>query len=430
MNLMRVPKVFYGWWIVLTAFITMVLSIGSYFSFGVFFKELLKEFSLSRAELSAVQSIQGVLAILIIPLIGRWIDSYGPRRAMMIGMVLLGICFILLSRLNALWQLYIIYVFIAVGLVATGPLPISKVISCWFDRRRGMALSFAFLGTEFGGFLLVPLSNHLISQFGWRISYFILGLLIWVITLPALNWLMKDSPEEMGLQPDGEKQLVGIEGGTNPPPSALFSVTERSFSPSEAIRTINFWLFSFAFFLLGMGIVFLFSHMVPFLTDKGLTAKTAAFILSLLFGFSAVGKIGMGFISDKYDTRYTMILICLIISTGMLILWTMESTLMTYIGSIIFGLGMGGMPVIRTIIIRENFGLIHFTEISGYIMVAMAIGSAISPFGAGYIFDITGSYSIAFFSGMTAAFLAAMAIFFAQPPKLKFVPSGSHAISD
>jgi len=86
--------------------------------------------------------------------------------------------------------------------------------------------------------------------------------------------------------------------------------------------------------------------------------------------------------------------------------------------------------VIRTIIIRENFGLIHFTEISGYIMVAMAIGSAISPFGAGYIFDITGSYSIAFFSGMTAAFLAAMAIFFAQPPKLKFVPSGSHAISD
>src|SRR5713101_7748729 len=202
----RSGKVFYGWWVVLAAGVGLALHAGPIIAatFGVFFKPLSQEFGWSRAEVSLAFSLATLVGSGAVLVVGRLVDRFGARKVILPSVVLFGLGVLSLSSLSPfLWHFYALY--LVLGIVGSGTTPVaySQVISHWFDQRRGFALALAISGSSVGAFIMPPLTQALITAVGWRQAYVVLGLLIIGGTLPVVGLLLKESPQLMGLAPDG-----------------------------------------------------------------------------------------------------------------------------------------------------------------------------------------------------------------------------------
>ena len=290
-------KVFYGWWVVLAAGIGLLSAPILPVTFGVFLKPLSQEFSWSRTQISLAFSLLTLAVTGAVPLIGRLVDQGGARRMIMPAMVLFGLGVLSLAFLSAhLWHLYVVYLFLGVVSGGKGPVPYAKVIARWFDRKRGLALGITLAGISLGAFILPPLAQALITGVGWRRAYMVLGLLPVVISLPVVGVLLKESPRGMGMWPDG---ATGPRAGATAPQGQ-----EPGLSGREAWHTGTFWLLVGAFFLLAVSFHGQLIHLVPLLTDRGVSAPRAA--LALCGG----GGIPTGTRWDGLSTRPLLCLDC------------------------------------------------------------------------------------------------------------------------
>ena len=380
------PRIFYGWVIVFTAGIGLLLGYAPVFvySFSVFIKSLAQDFHTSRTSISFAFTLANVMQSVGAPLIGRLVDRFGAHKVIVPSTVIFGLVIISFKYFStSLWQLYAF--FIVIGLIGTGtaPVPYGIVVSRWFDRRRGLALGLMMMGLSSGAILMPPIAQHLIILFGWRTSYAIVGFVVLAISVPVVGIFLKDSPEKMGLQPDGEPDLNT---------GSIERKNEQGVNWSVARREPTFWFLASAFFLLGASVHACVIHLVPMLTDRGISVERAAFASSLLGVALLIGRVFTGYFLDRFFGPYVAMLLFSGVAVGISLFLTGAGGSLPLLAVFLVGLGMGAEADIIAYLTSRYFGLRSFGEIYGYLFATFTLAGALGPVLMGVGFDHLGSY--------------------------------------
>jgi MFS family permease len=399
-------RFFYGWVVAGVAFLVMVVCFGVQYSFGIFFKPLIAEFGWNRAETSGIFSVYMVTRGCFSILMGFFCDKYGPRRTVAIGGISLGLGLLLTSRADAIWQLYILYSTMGGLGAASFYAPLLSTLSKWFVKKRGLVFGVFTSGIGVGAVIFSPLAELLISTYNWRTSYIILGVTMLVVTITAAL-LVRQSPEEMGLWPNGGKPH-------SDPNRELDrqSRGERGFSLGRAMRTAPFWVIFMVETINYIITVTPMVHIVAFATDCGISSMTAASFLAIIGGFSIVGRLVVGAISDRMGTRYLLPITFIIMAVMLFSLTLSRNLMMFYIFSIIFGFAYGGSVPLIPAITANYFGLASMGAILGAIMFGGVVGGGLGPLMAGQIYDSTKSYNFAFSALGILAMIGALLPFY------------------
>jgi len=379
------PKFFYGYIIVLAGFFIQVVGWGLCSTFGVFFNPLLIEFGWTRAMISGAFSLSFLILGFISIIVGGLNDRLGPRMIMVVCGFFVGLGYLLMSQLNTIWQLYLFYgVIVGIGMSGMDVLSLST-IARWFVRRRGMMSGIVKAGAGIGILIMPPIANWLISSYGWRTSYFIIGIIALVFIILVAQFLRRD-PAQMGQLPDGEEEvnigcLNSVDGG---------------FSLQEAIHARQFWMLCVIFFLVTFCAEAIMVHIVPHATDLGISAASAANILAGIGGVSIVGRFVMGSAGDRAGNRLAIIVCFLILLVSLLWMLVAKDLWMLYLFACVYGFAHGGFFALISPSVAEFFGLSSHGVILGAVFCPTTIGGAIGPVLAGHIFDVTSSYQLVF----------------------------------
>jgi sugar phosphate permease len=303
----------------------------------------------------------------------------------------------------------------AIGWSGTSLIPINTLIANWFIRKRGTAMGITMTGLSLGGVILVPFMVFLTSRWGLKVALPILGAMFWVVIIPIALLFMKRRPSDLGQYPDGEEMAMTPADGEPSQPHG-YETQYRSWTGPQAMRTTTFWAIVAAFMLaLGGQIAFLM-HQVSFLSLY-IGPAGAASAVSVTAGASIVGRLFLGPIADRFDKRYVSVVCFLIQGSAMFALAHTSHVAVLYLGTFAFGLTMGGILMMQSLIIGECFGFVSFGTVSGWTGFFSMSGSAFGPVVAGLIFDATQSYRMAFTIFAIASVMAMLAILFARPPK-------------
>jgi predicted MFS family arabinose efflux permease len=295
------------------------------------------------------------------------------------------------------------------GVVGSGTTPVgySKVISHWFDNRRGIALALAMAGGSVGAFLMAPVAQALVTAVGWRHAYVVLGLLTIVGTLPVVGLLLKESPHLMGLVPDG---VLGAEAG-----SASQDGHEQGLSGREAWHSGSFWLMVGAFLLASVSFHGCFIHLVPLLTDRGFTSQNAALAMSVAATGGFVGRLGCGYLLDRVFAPYVAVGFFGAAARGLGLLWSGVGDALAFVAAVLLGLLVGAETDLMAYMVSRYFGLQAFGEIYSYAFAAFVLGGSIGPLLMGIGFDATGSYSLVL-GGLVVSVLTAAGLMLGLGP--------------
>lgn len=414
-------KIFYGWWIVLATNIICMFGYGTWlYSFGVFFKPMASEFGWTRAMTAGAYSLRSIEGGIASPVVGWAVDRYGSRWIILIGAIVSGLSFVLMPQINSLLGFYLVYgVLLSAGMSAMLYLPAWSVIANWFRRRLSMAMALLASGAGFGGIICAPLAAFLIVQFGWRTAFIVLGVMLWAIAIP-LALVVRNTPEEMGLRPDGDPPETEVAAETRSQELRPES-PQTDYTLKQALSSSTFWILALAFFFQGLSHSTVIVHTVPALTDAGIPTEKAAFSIGLLTLVSVIGRLSFGYLGDRFTKRYLFMVTYSMMGCGVLVLMIAKSMTTVYLFILLFGVGFGGnvplMPAIRT----EYFGRASLGKIQGFMNPFSMFAGATGPIFAGYIFDTTGSYQISFLVTGFLTFGAVVTMFFARPA----VPGGS-----
>ncbi|MFH1489123.1 MAG: MFS transporter [Pseudomonadota bacterium] len=411
-------EIFYGVWVVAGCFVLLFLFSGAgFYSFGVFIKPLEEHFGWGRAAISSTISIYLLLQGIAGPFVGQLIDTWGPKKVMTFFAIGTGLCFILVSFTHSLWYLYLSYGLLSVANSGIGFIPVSSVLARWFIRRRGTAIGSAMVGMAAGGLVLAPLSSLISYHFGWRISFVFLGILVWTLSLPIILFVIKGSPAEIGLLPDGgrsENMDISIS------PDRSDSVTkpaEQEWPIRAALGSKAFRWIVVSFFLAPMAQMGVLQHQVPLIVDSGISQTTAAAALGLTAGFGGAGKICFGRISEFVPVHYVTMLCFVLQAVAVLILLNFRSMGMIWVYVMIFGFGMGGVIVLLPLVVGQFFGLTAFSVIVGTVSLVHAFGSSSGALLSGLIYDHLGSYHYALIFYIVIYLVATLTIFMGGKPK-------------
>jgi MFS family permease len=380
------PRIFYGWVIVLTAGVGLMLGYAPVFvySFSVFIKSLAQDFHSSRTSISFAFTLASLMQSVGAPLIGRLVDRFGARKLIVPSTVIFALVLISFKYFStSLWQLYAF--FIVIGFVGTGaaPVPYGIVVSRWFDKRRGLALGLMMFGISIGAILLPPIAQRLIVLFGWRTTYALIGFAVLAISVPVVGIFLKDSPQKIGLRPDGMlDSSTGSQGRKD----------EQGVSWSVARTKPAFWILASAFFLVGASVHACVVHLVPMLTDRGINAERAALASSLLGVALLVGRVFAGYLLDRFFGPYVAMVLFTGVTVGISLLWTGAGGTLTLLAAFLVGLGMGAEADIIAFLTSRYFGLRSFGEIYGYLFATFSLAGAVGPVLMGVGFDRLGSY--------------------------------------
>ncbi|MGB2666567.1 MAG: MFS transporter [Candidatus Acidiferrum sp.] len=395
-------KVFYGWWVALIAALGLFLNTATIivFPFGVFAKAMGQEFHSGRAKISLAFTIHNLTAAFFVPFAGQLVDRYGPRRVLLPFTVLLGLILVSSRFLSeAIWQLYLFY--FALGLVSggAGAMSYTHLISGWFDRQRGLALSVMMLGMGAGAIVMPSIAQRLVAMFGWRLSYSIFGLAVLLIPLPMLVAFLKERPESMGLLPDG-----AAEG----PVSRPIVVNANGLTLREAANTSAFWIIVCVLFLITASVHACFIHLPALLTDRGSSAQLAAFASSLLGVGLFVGRVGCGYLLDQFFAPRVAGLLFSTVAAGIALLALGHAISSVLVAAFLVGLGIGAEVDIIAYLTSRYFGLRSYGAIFGSIWAVFGVSGGLGAYLMGFGFDKTGSYVVPLSGFFCAAVLAVL----------------------
>ena len=363
----------------------LLVSFGIMDSFGVFIKPFISGFAWSRWMISASYSLSFLIFGFVGIVMGGLADRFGPRVILTCCGLFLGLGYLLMSQLNALWQLYLFQgVIIGVGMSALYA-PVLSLIARWFIRRRGSMTGLALSGMGIGQLVTPPIISRLIALYDWRYTYIFLGITVIVVVVLATQFLKRD-PIAIGQVPYGDR---GNDGQVAPP-------ADRGYSLPEAARIFPFWGVVFIKFCYGYYMFSVVVHIIPHVTDLGFSPVHAANILAVSGAAIVVGSFALGRAGDRIGPRQVFI-ICFIVALVSLLWLTQSGSMwMLYIFSVIIGLANGGNVVSDSPLVARLFGLNAMGAIVGVSSCAFSIGAALGPVITGYIFDSTGSYKTAF----------------------------------
>jgi MFS family permease len=386
-NLTRTSsRFFYGYIVVAAAMLIILLTYGIRTGFGVFFKPMLTEFNWTRALTSGAVTLSMVMQGLWGIYMGKLNDKFGSRLVITLCCFLSGLGLLLLSLMSSAWQLYLFYgVVIGMGMGGVF-VALFSTVARWFVKQRGRMTGVVMSGIGAGTLIMAPVSNWLITIYDWRMSYIILGGVVMVIGITAAQFLRRD-PAQMGLVPDGKSEQGGEQD--------LAPVIE-GLSLKQAVSTRQFWMLALIFFCLGYCIFAITVHVVPHITDLGISATMAANILATTGGIQTIGGVALGSAADRIGNKRVLAIGSILLSAGMFWLVTIREVWMFYVFAVIYGFGVSGGGVMEPTMVAELFGIKSHGLILGVVSFVFTIGGAVGPVITGYIFDVTASYELAF----------------------------------
>ena len=381
--------------------VTLAIASGLYFSFPIFFVALLEEFGWSRGATAVAFSISSIVQGMLSPVVGTLVDRVGPRRVMLGGACLLGGACMLSSRIDSLASLYLVSgVLAAVGVCAVSWIPSGVLIARWFAERRGSMMGLAFSGMGAGVLVIGPLAQWLIAGHGWRAAYLVLGLGTLVVLVPLVLLGVREAPV-----------VAPARGDVSAPGRAGAEV-------GDALRTRAFWALFFAYLCTPLAVFSVVTHSVAFAVDHGFARLFVAGIFGLTGLLSTVGRIVFGVAADRIGrtTSATISYGCTAVGTLCLLgleMWPHAAALYGY--ALFFGLGFGARGPIITAIASQLFPGRRFGVIYGILSVGNGIGGGVAPWFGGFVYDLTGSYRIAFLIAVGFCGLGSACFWLARP---------------
>ena len=393
------------WMVVGAVWVTLAIASGLYFSFPVFFVALLEEFGWPRGATAAAFSISSIAQGALSPVVGMLVDRVGPRRVMLGGAVVLGSACALASRIDSLASLYLVTgVLAAAGVCAVSWIPSGALIARWFAERRGSMMGLAFSGMGAGVLVIGPLAQWLITGYGWRAAYLVLGLGTLVVLVPLVALGVREPP--VAATPGR-----GDVSGPTPPADAGREV-------GDALRTRAFWALFFAYLCTPLAVFSVVTHQVAFAVDHGFPRLFVAGIFGLTGLLSTVGRIVFGVAADRIGrtTSATISYGCTAVGTLCLLgleVWPHVAAL--YLYALFFGLGFGARGPIITAMASQLFPGRRFGVIYGMLSVGNGIGGGVAPWFGGVVHDLTGSYRVAFLVAVGFCVLGSLCFWLARP---------------
>jgi MFS family permease len=424
---------FYGWIVVACAFVTMGIGVNARTAFSLLFPPILEEFRWDRGVTAGAFSFGFLASAGFGPFMGRLLDRRGPRVVVELGVILLGLGLALATLVREPWQLYLtLGLLVGGGTVCLGYTGQSLFLPNWFVRRRGLAMGIAFSGVGVGSIVLLPWVQTLIVRSGWRSACVAIAILSFAVLVP-LNLLLRKRPEDLGLTPDGDQASRGAARGTSHPGNVVDPAwVAIEWTLARAMRTDRFWWIALGF-AAGMFSWYVVQvHQTKYLIDIGFTPTLAAWALGLVSLGGIPGQIALGHLSDRVGREWV---------------WTLGSLGFVLCYAALLALPYHPTPVLLAVMVAcqgvlgygvtsvfpavpaELFQGRHYGTIFGTLSLASLVGGALGPWAAGALYDITGTYVIAFSIAMATSVISAIAIWLAAPRKVRAVAGRVHRIA-
>jgi len=370
----------HNWLVVAALFVTLFLVFGSgYNTQSVFFTPVLRYFGWSRARLSSLQTALALTAGMSVPLVGWLLDRVQARAVIGVGIVLAAGGFLMAGRAHSFEAMTMAYVLLGLGIGAGTLLPCSLVVANVFSDQRGRALGLTMAGTTVGGMIMTIVANYIIGRAGWRAGYIILAVPMILIALPMVLLLVRAQPQRAS--------RAGRDEASNALPGLAIA---------EALRARSFWMIAAAQFCFAFAVTGGSLHTIPFLIVIGYTPTSAALVFSVTMGLAALGKIVLGFAAERTGSRIALAANLILIAIGQILLLGARSPAMLITYAAVYGLSSGAPLALIPLAIAESLGLKRFGSLSGLAGVFMTIGAGTGPVVAGFLFDVTKSYQMAF----------------------------------
>ncbi len=416
---LRPKNVFYGWWVIASALVTSTLSTGLlFYGFGAFFMPLAEEFKVSRTAITGALSFARLEGGMLGPVVGYAIDRVGPKIVAIIGVLFLGIGFLLLTGVHSLLVFYLVFVLLisvgdSVGLGA----PYSTAAANWFVKNRSLALAIVFSGVGIGA-TFVPLIAWSIDHYGWRPTAAFSGVASLAIGIPCA-FVLRHRPEDQGLLPDGEKvsRTVATPPSAVSPPTDAASAESVDFTAWEALGTSSFWLITLSITCRSAINNIFAVHLIPLLQDKGYSPSLAAAVISVMGVSGLFGRIIIGWLGDRVNKRYLLAGLMVGVFGSLGLLLAASNIGMAFAFAVVTGPVMGAYGAVLLALRGDYFGRKYFATIGGFQAGVMMLGQIGGPLMAAAIFDATGSYQYAIYVSLALALLSALLVLLARPPK-------------
>ncbi len=391
---------------------TVAAAFGCRGAFALFFVAVIEEFHWSRGLSAGALTLGSVAWTLSAPLWGQMLDRLGPRVVFPVGAGLMAAGFIVSAMTRHVWQYYLgMGLLVGLGFAALPMTSQATVISNWFVRKRGMAMGLAAAGIGAGIFLVVPATEMLIVEFGWRNAYLVLAAVMLAAVVPPNLFLQRRRPQDMGLRPDFGAAAVAPSAGAG-------RVRAGGGTLAEALCSFRFWTLALSFLLGALPVHMVLVHQVAAMVDAGFSRELGAWVLSLTGFFTIFTMIGMGALSDRVgrEWAYTMGTVALV--AGILFILYLDGTsrfLLITLYPPLFAVGFGSRQSLYPTVAADIFHGAHFGSIIGVLAVCIGIGAGVGPWLAGYLFDVSGSYASSCWTAIAMCVLS-LGCFWATAP--------------
>jgi MFS family permease len=373
-----------------TAFVVLFCIVGlALWGLPFYYDFMVQQFGWTRAQVTSGNALSKLVVGPVFGFIAGWIsDRFGPRRVMMAGILMAGGALIGLGWVSTLGMFYLFYFFNALGYVCGGPLPNQVLLSRWFDKSRGKAMGFAYLGIGIGGATVPWISHALVEHFGWQAALRLLGLLIVVVSFP-LAFLVKEVPPQFA----ADRAMAG------------------SAEVKSAFHSLSFYLLTLGSMCSIAAVSGTQQNLKLFLSlDRHYSQGGAAQVLSLVLSCSIAGRLLMGWLADRFSKKYVMLLTYLLVAAGIPFLFLGRTPFSLYASAAVFGVGLGGDYMIIPLMTAEIFGMRVLGRLLGVILTAGGVAEAVSPWLTGRLRDTTGDYSTSCLLLVGVALLGAVAV--------------------
>jgi sugar phosphate permease len=374
-----------------TGFLSLFSLVGiMFYGLPFFYDFWVTDFGWSRATVTSGNAMAKIIIGPIFGFLAGWIiDRFGPRRLMLSGIVMGGIALIGLSMMTSLWQLYLFYMFNALGYMCGGPLPNQVLISRWFDKSRGKAMGIAYLGIGVGGMLVPQVARWLNLSFGWHDALMILGFIMIAIAFP-MAWFVKENPEGGSAAIKKEEPKIPFGNILKSWPFYLLVIGSMCSIGAVAGTSQNLKLF--------------------FSIDLKYSQEQAANVLSIVLGASIIGRLLMGWLADRMQKKYVMILIYSLVAISIPLLYFASTPGVIYVFAFIFGVALGGDYMIIPLMAAELFGVKVMGRVMGLVITADGLAEAFAPMLAAWLRDSSGSYANGFAALIILAVIGTIAV--------------------
>ena len=378
---------YYGWSVLAVGVAFQAILFGfTVNSFTLWVTEWVKDFGAPRGDLILSITILGIVQGVLAPFAGKAMDRASIRVLVSAGAVITVLGLALISQIHAVWQIVAVYAtLIAVGTLLAGPLSAQTLAAKWFRGRRGFAVGISTIGTSIGGFFMPPLVTLLFLEVGWRDAHLILAAIALVAIVPLVWLIVRNNPEELGVEPDPETEISAAR------------IAAREFPDWTTVTILkerNFWIMILAFVPMATALGSVQHNLSPIANDSGIGPQQASYLVSLMLGSAAVSKLFFGLVTDRWDLRSLFWLANLSIGAAIFLFMLQPSYAVMLAASALLGLGAGGFLPLLAAVVSSRFGPKSFGRVMGLVGPFALLGG-FGPWLAGWLRDHQGSYEVA-----------------------------------